>query len=204
MSQYVEEEAHDEDDDSEDSEDAKAEIASQGEEDMDNDARIDQRILQLMPKKRQTVLKKLRLGGDGDESISKANAKDRKWVLDIITKDDVRLSKVKTKQKKTKSQANTPKKRFFNAYNGDGEGGSGGEGAGERDKEAEKKMRLTKRDLTPLAQISLGTNNISLHVRGVGGNLRKVFFKRDNLILKGGMVEVEHGPFQIMQIEEWW
>jgi len=204
MSKYVEAEAHDEDDDGEDSEEAGEEVASQEGEDMTDDARIDQRILLLPQKKRETVLKKLRLGGDGDESISNANVKDRKWVLQIIDKDNERLDKAKNKQKKSKSQANTPKKRFFNAYNEDGDGGSGGEGGGERDKEAEKKMRPTKRDLTPLAQIGLGTNDISRHVRGVGGNLRKVFFKRDDLILKGGMVEVEHGPFQIMQIEEWW
>ena len=204
MSQYVDEEAGDDDNEGDDSEELEADIASQEGDEMDDDARIDQRILLLLPKKRDQVLKKLRLGGDGDDSISKANTKDRKWVLGIITKDDERLSKVKTKQKKSKSQANTPKKRYFSAYDEDGEGGSGGEGAGERDKEAEKKMRPTKRDLTPLAQIGLGTNDISRFVRGVGGNQRRVFFKRDDLILKGGMVEVEHGPFQIMQVEEWW
>ena len=45
MSQYVEEEAHDDDDDGKDSEDAEAEDASQEGEDMDDDAHIDQRIL---------------------------------------------------------------------------------------------------------------------------------------------------------------
>ena len=106
----------------------------------------------------------------------------------------------KAKQKKMRSQANTPKNRTFNAYNEDGDDGSGGEGGGERDKDAEKKMRPTKRDLTPLAQIGLSTNDISRHVRGRG--LAQGVFQAD-LILKGGMLEVEHGPFQIMQIEDW-
>jgi len=169
---------------------------------MDEDAQIDARICNLLPKKHEMVLRRLGQGGNGNTSISKANAKDRAWVLDIICKDDQRLNKLK--QKKARSSASTPRKRALNAFNEDGDGGSGGEGAGDRDKEAEKKMRPIKRELTALAQIGLGTNHISRHVLGVGGNQRKVFFKRDDLILKGGMLEVEHGPFQISQIEDWW
>ena len=202
MSQYADGEAFDEDVDDQDSENDE-ELQAEGDDDAsDEDARIDARIGNLLPKKREIVLRTLARGGKGDASFCKANAKDRQWVLDIIAKDDVRLGKLK--QKKSRSHANTPKKRVFNAYDEDGGGGSGGEGGGDRDKEAEKKMRPVKRELTPLAQIGLGTNEISRHVRGVGGNLRRVFFKREDLILKGGMLEVEHGPFQISQIEDWW
>jgi len=202
MSKYADEEAHDEDGEDGGTDNEDGELARAEDDDMDEDARIDERIGNLLPKKREMVLRRLGQGGNGDSSFCKANAKDRKWVQDIIEKDNERLDKLK--QKKSKSSANTPKKRVFNAFNEDGEGGSGGEGAGDRDKEAEKKMRPIKRELTALAQIGLGTNDISRHVRGVGGNLRKVFFKRDDLILKGGMLEVEHGPFQISQIEDWW
>ena len=202
MSKYADDEAHDEDEDEQGSENEDGEQAAAEDEEMDEDAQIDARIGSLLPKKREMVLRRLSRGGNGDVSIGKANAKDRKWVLGIIATDDVRVSKLK--QKKSKSNANTPKKRALNAFNEDGDGGSGGEGGGDRDKEAEKKMRPTKRELTALAQIGLGTNDISRHVRGVGGNLRRVFFKREDLILKGGMLEVEHGPFQISQIEDWW
>ena len=204
MSQYIDSAAVDEDREEDDDSDA-AQLGTQY--DIDNDEGeeedcVDDRIAQLPEKIRSQVIKRLAKGGDGDSSFDTANNKDKKWVMQKLAEHAKRMRKLK--QKQVKSQSNTPKKRTFNSFNEDGDDGSGGEGGGERDKDAEKKMRPTKRDLTPLAQIGLGTNDISRHVPGVGGDLRRVFFKRQDLILKGGMLEVEHGPFQIMQIEEWW
>ena len=137
MSQYADREASDEDADNQDSENEEGGQAQGDDNEADEDARINARIGNLLPKKREIVLRTLARGGNGDASFGKANAKDLKWVLDIIAKDDVHISKLK--QKKTKSNANTPKKRVFNAYNEDGGCGSGGEGGGDRDKEQRRR-----------------------------------------------------------------
>ena len=60
---------------------------------MDDDAQIDARICNLLPKKHEMVLRRLGQGGNGNTSFCKANAQDCKWVLDIIAKDDERLGK---------------------------------------------------------------------------------------------------------------
>ena len=201
MSQYLDVAAVDEDrDEDDDSDAAQNGTQTNAFDDEEEENIIDDRIAELPDKIRSVVIKRLAKGGNGDSSYESANANDKKFVMQKLQEHARR----KARQKKNKSQSSTPKKRTFNAFNEDGDDGSGGEGGGERDKEAEKKMRPTKRDVTPLPRIGLGTNDISRHVPGVGGDLRRVFFKRHDLILKGGMLEVEHGPFQIMQVEDWW
>ena len=62
MSKYADNEAHDEDSDDAGSENEDGELAGAEEEDMDDDAQIDARICNLLPKKHEMVLRRLGQG----------------------------------------------------------------------------------------------------------------------------------------------
>ena len=93
------------------------------------------------------------------------------------------------------SQSNTPaksKKRKGRSKDDDG------------DEEFKKKQRPDKRELTAIPQIGLGENSIARFVPGVGGDLRRVFFLREDLCVKGLNTVVHTGPYDDRKTLVWW
>ena len=200
MSRYEDAEAEDEDGE-EDAENSDSAVRGGAREKTD-DEDMDERMLDL-PEKVLVSIKKI-MDRSRAKTFGELSNNEKEQVRKKVHNDDDRvqrefLNQSKRSKNKAKSQNNTPKKRaFFNAFGEDGEGGEDG------DSKRDKGLRPEPRKLSCLPQMGLGSSDMCSKLRGVAGNHRRVFFKREDLLKRDGVLQVDEGPFGLQSTFAWW